>query len=97
LPRLHPRLAELYRRKVEQLGEALECPATHEEALEILRQLIEKVVVRATEAGFEIDLSGEIASMLALAADTSATNSKEFRRSVKVVAGEGVEPPTLGL
>ena len=43
-PRLHPNLAELYRRKVADLQTALADPATRTEALEILRGLIERVV-----------------------------------------------------
>ena len=59
-----------------------------------MRGLIEKVIVRNTETGFEIDLFGDIANMLTL---SDGSKTAEFRRSVKVVAGEGVEPPTLGL
>jgi site-specific DNA recombinase len=94
LPRLHPRLAQVYSEKVEQLHMALEHPATHGEALEIFRSLIEKVVVRNASSGFEIELFGEIANLLEL---SGGPKTAEFRRSVKVVAGEGLEPPTLGL
>jgi site-specific DNA recombinase len=66
LPRLPPNLAEVYRRKVERLHEALKDPAVHAEALEILRGLIDKVVVRHGERGFEIELVGEVANMVAL-------------------------------
>ena len=43
-PRLHPNLAELYRRKVADLQTALADPNTQTEALEIPRGLIERVV-----------------------------------------------------
>jgi hypothetical protein len=43
-PRLHPNLAEIYRRKVADLQAALAEPGTQTEALEILRGLIERVV-----------------------------------------------------
>lgn len=59
-----------------------------------MRGLVEKVVVRNTESGFEIDLFGEIANLLTF---SGAPKTEEFRRSVEVVAGEGVEPPTRGL
>jgi site-specific DNA recombinase len=63
LPRLHPNLAELYRKKVANLQEALADPATQMEALEILRGLIEHVTVQTDEHGFAIELVGEIANM----------------------------------
>jgi hypothetical protein len=50
-PRLHPNLAEVYRKKVADLQTALADPATHTEALEILRALIERVDVRPAEDG----------------------------------------------
>jgi site-specific DNA recombinase len=94
VPQLHPRLAEVYAQKVEQLHNALEQPQTHDQALEVMRSLIDSVIVRNTDTGFEIELRGEIANLLML---SGAPKTAEFRRSVKVVAGEGLEPPTLGL
>ena len=43
--RLHPNLAQVYRRKVERLHEALADPALRDEALGLLRGLIERVVL----------------------------------------------------
>jgi site-specific DNA recombinase len=48
--RLHPNLADVYRRKVEALQEAVADPATGTEALEAVRGLIERVVVTPTES-----------------------------------------------
>jgi site-specific DNA recombinase len=73
LPRLHPNLAEVYRRKVEALHEALDDPHTGAGALEILRSLIERVVLQPSDTGIEIELLGEIAHMVALG---STTNTK---------------------
>jgi site-specific DNA recombinase len=68
-PRLHPNLAELYARQVAALHEALADPATRDEALEITRALIERVLVRPgeTRGSFEVELEGEIAAMVELA------------------------------
>ncbi len=41
--RLHPNLAELYRKKIADLRLAVTDPATRSEALEILRGLVERV------------------------------------------------------
>lgn len=97
LPHLHPNLAEVYREKVEGLQEALQVEATRQEAIEILRRLVERVVVRPSGKSFEIELIGEIADMIAISAGHGGILGQEFRSSIKVVAGEGIEPPTRGL
>jgi DNA invertase Pin-like site-specific DNA recombinase len=92
--RLHPNVAEIYRRKVADLQAALAEPKAQAEALEILRGLIERVVLHPAEKGFEIELVGEIAAMVSLGAHDKAaspkgsTVSEAYRCSVKVVAGE---------
>ena len=107
--RLHPDLAELYRKKVQALHEALHDPATEAEALEIVRSLIEQVIVRPRQGGgVEVELVGEIAAMVEVAqAAGGGPNAKAApgraalddlgRRSVKVVAGTGFEPVTFRL
>ena len=99
LPRLHPRLAEIYRDKVATLHTALADPEERDEALQILRGLIERVVVSPSknDRSFEIELVGEIANMVALLPGAETAEREPYRSSVKVVAGEGFEPPTLGL
>ena len=89
-PRIHPNLAELYRRKVEALREA------RDEALEILRGFIDRVTIKLLEHGFEIEIVGDIAKMIA--APTSGTSEPIANESsVKVVAGVGFEPTTFRL
>jgi len=99
LPRFHPKLTELYRDKVARLHVALEEIGERDEALAILRSLIDRVVVRPNQKdrSFEIELVGEIANMVALLPGAENTGKEPYRSSVKVVAGEGFEPPTLGL
>ena len=93
-PRLHPNLAEVYRQKVAGLQTALADPVTQTEALEILRGLIERVVLHPAEKGFEIELIGEIAAMVDLGAQNKKAGPEgsavpdAYRCSVKVVAGE---------
>ena len=96
-PRLHPNLAEVYRKKVADLQTALADPATHTEALEILRALIERVEVRPAEDGFAIELIGEIANMVTFSAGAESVTKEPYRSSVKVVAGRGFEPLTFRL
>ena len=94
LPRLHPNLAEVYRTKVQNLHLALGDPATQTEAIEIIRTLIERVVVTPGEGkSFEFELIGDIAAMVAMGADSKkpapggAGVLGPFESSVKVVAG----------
>ncbi len=101
-PRLHPNLAELYHQKVANLQEALAVPDTRTEALEILRSLIERIVLHPAESGLEIELIGEIAAMIDLGTNKKAGSfepavPEAYRRSVKVVAGIGFEPMTFRL
>ena len=100
-PRLHPGLAEVYRRKVENLHEALADPGARDEALGLLRGLIERIELQPIEDGFEIELTGEIAHMVALSLDPTHAKKAAFDEktacSVKVVAGTGFEPVTFRL
>ena len=81
-------------------------PHRQSEALEIMRSLIEQVIVHPREGGgFEVELVGEIASMVEVAMGGERKNAAlggaaldaGSRRSVKVVAGTGFEPVTFRL
>lgn len=63
---LHPGLADIYRRKVEDLAEALNGAEDKAEAAELLRGLIEKVVIHPREDGHIIELFGELGAILQL-------------------------------
>lgn len=85
-PRIHPNLAKLYRRKGEALREALDDPDIRDEALEILRRLIDSVSLVPHDKGFEIELVGNIAKMIA-APTGGASEPIQNGSSVKLVAG----------
>jgi site-specific DNA recombinase len=96
--RLHPNLAQVYRTKVERLHEALADPGLRNEALGILRGLIERVVVHPAEDGLQVEIVGEIVKMVELGVDAKqAALPAEAACSVKVVAGAGFEPATFRL
>ncbi|RDD96185.1 recombinase family protein [Paracoccus pantotrophus] len=93
--RLHPRLSDLYREKIENLSAALKEPGMKLEATQILRSLIAEIrMVPETSApgGHEIELLGELAGILALS-ETDTTKPPHLARarnsveSVKMVAG----------
>ena len=86
--RLHPNLAQVYRAKVERLHEALADPGLRDEALGILRGLIERVVLHPAEDGLQVEIVGEIVKMIELGVDAKqAALPAAAACSVKVVAG----------
>jgi len=88
--RLHPNLAQIYRRKVERLQHALSDPEIRDEAIEVLRSLLEAVIIAPTEAGLEIEIVGDIAHMIEMGIEDKKKGpplNERTARSVKVVAG----------
>ena len=97
-PRLHPRLADVYRDKVERLRESLNAESTRAEAAEALRSLIEEIRLVPEHDHLEIELAGDLAGILALAAGSKkpVTGDRDGLQ-VTLVAGEGFEPSTFRL
>ena len=94
MPRLHPKLAEVYRTIVADLHVALSDPNARTEAAEILRGLIDRVTVRDDPHGHVVELTGDIVKLLTLPGGSIPV---PFDSSVKVVAGVGFEPTTFRL
>jgi hypothetical protein len=59
-PTLHPRMAEVYRAKASDLAAALSAPEARTGAAEILRGLIEAVVLTPEAEGYAIELDTSI-------------------------------------
>ena len=105
--RLHPNLADTYRDKVAALRDALYQEDTRAEAFEILRGLIDKVVIHDRPGQKpEIELIGDIAAMVEISMNGPETPKAARGRaafddntvsSVKMVAGTGFEPVTFRL
>jgi site-specific DNA recombinase len=101
----HPGLAEIYARKVRDLVSVLNEEDTRAEAAEVLRGLIEKVILRPdpdASNGHVIELYGELGAILSLCGDAGCTNAKARRVSAGVwqltmVAGAGFEPAAFRL
>jgi len=98
-PLIHPKLAEIYRRKVAALNQALEREDTRTEAFEAIRSLIEAIVLTPENGTLKIDLQGDIAHILGLASESRkpAALGDGLVEQVKVVAGAGFEPATFRL
>ena len=60
-------MAELYRRRVAALEEAINRPDADTEAIEAIRSLAEKIVLQPVDGKLAFDLYGEIGAILKLA------------------------------
>lgn len=84
---LHPGLANLFRKKVEDLVTSLNDPALKMEAGELLRSLIEKIILTPdadAQNGHLISLQGELAGILSLCENGLSANAKARRESTDV-------------
>ncbi len=95
-PRIHPNLANVYRDKVADLHAALDRDETRAEAAEILRNLIEEVRLVPEDGQLEIELRGDLAAILSFA-QKGNPGARDAGIKIKLVAEEGLEPPTNGL
>ena len=102
---LHPGLSDIYARKVANLAEALNAEDTKTEAADILRGLIDKLILTPDATapnGHKIELFGELGAILSLCNNGMGTNAKTHAvgvgyRQVTVVAGAGFEPAAFRL
>ena len=87
-PLLHPSMADLYRSKVEGLAAALQRADTRLEASEMLRGLIEAIVLTPEKGQLRIELRGNLAAMLAAAQQTKRSpETGDLLVPVQLVAG----------
>lgn len=97
-PLLHSSMADLYRSKVEELAAALEQEDTRLQASEMLRGLIDSIVLMPQDGQLRIELRGNLAAMLTAAQKTKRSpETGDLFVPVQMVAGGGFEPPTFGL
>ena len=96
MPRLHPGLADVYRRKVADLTAALNQDDLRMEAAEALRSLIEEIRLIPQDGGLVIELVGALAGILALG---NEQRPRPFGSgaSLTLVAGVGFESTTIRL
>ena len=97
-PALHPRMAEIYRAKVDDLRTALNNESTRMEAIEILRSLVDAVVLVPRHGELKIELRGDLGGILQVAENEGSPSFVNGLRSqVEMVAGIGFEPMTFRL
>ena len=99
--RLHPNVSALYKAKLEHLGAALNDPGIAPEAGEVMRDLIERIVLTPVDRTLKVELCGDLARLMAFAEGTERkTNDPGPGGSgslLSVVAGTGFEPVTFRL
>jgi site-specific DNA recombinase len=87
-PLLHPSMADLYRSKVEELASALQREDTRLQASEMLRGLIDSIVLIPDEGQLRIELRGNLAAMLTAAQQTKRSpETGDLLVPVQLVAG----------
>jgi site-specific DNA recombinase len=91
---LHPAAQERYLAVVENLAGAMKEMSQSVEMVEAVRELIESVVVERTKPGepLRLKVNGRLAALIGRPMFPESSLS-----GAKVVAGEGLEPPTPGL
>ncbi len=108
---LHPNMSHIYKEKVSTLANALRADRTNRDAFEVIRSLLNTVILHPTDAGFEFDIEGDLAHILSLSTagnqsqGSSTTKPSQFllegsgelAEQVKMVAGVGFEPTTFRL
>ena len=93
----HPGMADLYRKKVDELQALLMSAGSRTQAMELIRSLIERIEVfpGKKRGNPDVVLNGALAQILAFGQTKKPTaTSLEDNGRVLVVAGVGFEPTT---
>ena len=88
--RIHPKLSDLYRKKIEDLAASLNDETIRLDAADVLRGLIDKIVLTPEGEMLKAELHGDLVQILALAEEgATKANAPAGGRGVKpsVVAG----------
>jgi site-specific DNA recombinase len=98
LVEFHPNAADSYRKKVQDLRAALAAAddESRQEAYRAIRDLVEKIIIRATGPYKPVDLEihGKLATLLRASTERTIENPKSMGA---LVAGVGFEPTTFRL
>ena len=99
---MHPNIGQLYQRKVSEINQLLSDHASREEAISLIRSLIERIDITPGEKRGQpqVQLVGGLAAILEFAVakqqKTAIISDSGFGR-VLMVAGVGFEPTTFRL
>ena len=101
--RIHPNIHKVYEQKVADLIDVLNDDSIKAEAIEIIRDLVDKVVLipAPNGDGLDAELYGDLATILDFCGSDPGKQklpgSREPRSQLSVVAGVGFEPTTFRL
>ena len=99
-PRLHPNIAEAYRRKVEELHAALKTDDAGP-VRELIRGLVDAIVLVPDDGRLRVEVRGELAAILRLSGCANekapAGRPELLVEQIKMVAGAGFEPAAFRL
>src|SRR3546814_15692056 len=93
---LHPSLAIRYRDELEKLHTGLTSEENRTEAFDVIRGLIDRVVIQPQEDGYSVTLEGDLCAIFNLAGDKDLCRFIPLS-GLTMVAEERLEPPTRGL
>jgi site-specific DNA recombinase len=81
------------------LHEALEDEATRDEAMELIRSLIEAIVLIPEQGSLKVEVRGKLAAILAYGEgrERPGRTDRALAEQIKMVAGVGFEPTTFRL
>ncbi|UWQ95543.1 recombinase family protein [Rhodobacteraceae bacterium M385] len=98
-PLLHPEMATFYRTQVAELCAALreDSETKRMEAVDIIRSLIDAIVLTPEGGDLRIDVRGDLAGILDVSSKTRTPAEEAGVSQVKMVAGVGFEPTTFRL
>ena len=99
---MHPNIGQLYQRKVSEISHLLSDNASREEAISLIRSLIERIDITPGEKRGQpqVQLVGGLAAILEFAVakqQKTATSTDSGFGRVFMVAGAGFEPATFRL
>ncbi|WP_205602518.1 hypothetical protein [Chelativorans alearense] len=88
-PLLHPAMAQQYRIRVQQLYETLQADSEERrvEAADVIRSLVEDIVLTPVDGKVEIDVRGDLAGILTLSAERKNPAGGAGSPQVMMVAG----------
>ena len=93
---MHPNVAEIYKKKIENLRDALDRDDARSDASEVMRGLIEEIRLVPMHDQLEIYLVGNLAAILDLCAKKNPSSTRAGVQ-LTLVAGVGFEPTTFRL
>ena len=98
-PLLHPSMALQYRKRVQQLYDALqdEDEGKRIEAADTLRSLVDQIVLTPVDGKVEIDVQGDLGGILTISTQSKNPAAGATGSQVKMVAGAGFEPAAFRL